>query len=148
MLGRRGILWALKKGNQEGLKITHEEGHYFLLMATDTEAISLGNMRLLGGDRDLSEPRLEGWQRAWGTVTWRWEKELQCQTEMVWVFGNREKVNETRTGWTTSKGSTPRMRLETLTGPWAWQMAVEKQWGVKLLTQEQMKASGGLNVRM
>ena len=80
-------------------------------------------------------------------MTWRWEKELQCQTEMVWVFGNREKVNETRTGWTMSKGSTPRMRLETLTGPWAWQRAVEKQRGVKLLTQGQMKGSGGLNIR-
>ena len=91
---------------------------------------------------DLSEPRLEGWQRAWARVTWRWEKELRCQTEMVLVFGNREKVNETRTGWTTSKRSARRMRLETLTGPWAWQRAVEPQRGVKLLSQEQMKASG------
>ena len=71
-------------------------------MATDTEAINLGNRRetVRRGWGDLSEPRLEGWQRAWGTVTWRWEKELQCQTEMVLVFGNRDKVNETRTGWT------------------------------------------------
>ena len=51
-----------------------------------------------------------------------------------------EKVNETRTGWTMTKGSTPRMRLEALTGPWAWQRVVEKQRGVKRLTQEQMKA--------
>ena len=61
-------------------------------MATDTQAINLGNMRetVRSGWGDLPEPRLEGWQRAWSTATWRWEKELQCQTEMV--FGNREKV--------------------------------------------------------
>ena len=118
-------------------------------MATDTEAINLGNMRetVRRGWGDLSQPRLKGWQMAWARVTWRWEKELRCQTEMVLVFGNREKVNECTTGWTMSKGSAPRMRLETLTGPWAWQRAVEPHRGVKLLTREQMKASGGLNFR-
>ena len=107
-------------------------------MATDTQAINLGNMREIvrGGWGDLSEPILEGWQRASARVTWRWEKKLRYQTEMVLVFGNREKVNETRTGWTMSKGSTPRMRLETLTGAWAWQRAVEPQRGVKFLSQE------------
>ena len=54
-------------------------------------------------------------------------------------MSDRENVNETGTGWTISKGSTPRKRLETLTGPWAWQRAVEKPRGVKLLTQEQWK---------
>lgn len=110
-------------------------------MATDTEAINLGNMRetVRRGWGDLSEPRLEGWPRAWARVTWRWEKELQSQTEMVLVFRNREKVNETKTGWSMSKGSAPGMRLETLTGPWAWQRAVEPQRGVSFCPKNKWK---------
>ena len=37
---------------------------------------SSSNMRetVRRGWGDLSEPRLEGWQRAWARVTWRWER--------------------------------------------------------------------------
>ena len=106
-------------------------------MATDTEAINLGNMRetVRRGWGDLSQPRLKGWQMAWARVTWRWEKELRCQTEMVLVFGNREKVNECTTGWTMSKGQLPGWGWRHWQGPeldkGLWSHSVESSFSPK-----------------